>query len=74
MLTFQQVDEQVVWFVFTDENKVENKFSLDFRYYEAYSGTKAMKSGPYVFKTPNKESKSYEHTIKRISVHKVGVF
>lgn len=49
----------------TNEKQI-NKFEFDFRFYNPYSGNDLKKSGLYVFKTTDKDSTPYNHSITSI--------
>lgn len=50
----------------SSEEKQMNKFDFDFRYYLPYSGPDLKMPGLYVFKTSDKDSTPYNHSISAI--------
>jgi hypothetical protein len=50
--------------------KQTNRFEFDFRYYHPYTGSELRKPGVYVFKTADKDSFVYNHSISQIQIYR----
>jgi hypothetical protein len=49
--------------------QLECEFDFDFRYYTPYHDSDLRQGGLYVFKTADKDSTSYAHTLKSVVVY-----
>ena len=67
-LMVDSCNKSAIVFKLKKDNLIEKRFVFDFRYYVPYSQGPLVKSGLYVFKTLDKDSKPYEHYICSIEV------